>query len=70
MVTFNPTAVLLLLWLMALIMGGLIAGILMGDGLPDQWGNPGRPGIKLPPTLLMWLAVGLSALAVLVAMYK
>lgn len=68
MVTFNVVPVLL--WLAALLMGGLIAGILMSDGLPDQWGNPGRRGIKLPPKLLMWLAVGLSALTVLVAMYK
>ncbi|MBX3057464.1 MAG: hypothetical protein KF770_13430 [Anaerolineae bacterium] len=68
MVTFNATAVLL--WVIALLVGGLIAAILTSDEFPDEWGNPGRRGIKLPPKLLMWLAVGLSALAVLVAMYK
>lgn len=67
-IVLNPIPILL--WVFALIMGGLIAGVLMSDGLNDEWGNPGRRGIKLPPKLLMWLAVGLSALAVLLAMYK
>lgn len=66
MITFNATAVLL--WLIALVIGVLIGALLAGDGLPDKYGNPGRPGAKLPPRLGMWLTVVLSALAVLVAM--
>lgn len=67
-IALNPIPILL--WLFALAIGFVAGVIAATDGPGDEWGNPGRRGISPPPKPLMWLAVGLSALAVLLAMYK
>lgn len=61
------TPAMILAGLCLLIIGGII-GMLLTDDNPGVFVDPyRRQSPRIPPKLLMWLAVGLAAAAVIVA---
>lgn len=65
-VTFNLAPIIL--WTITLAIGFCIGVLWLGEELPDEWGNPGKPATILPPRALAWATVIMAALTVLVGL--
>lgn len=68
MVTLDLDLAPIILWILALAIGFCIGVLWLGEELPDEWGNPGKPATILPPRALAWATVIMAALTVLVGL--
>lgn len=58
----------IILWTITLAIGFCVGVLWLGEEMPDEWGNPGKPATILPPRALAWAAVIMAALTVLVGL--